>query len=104
MCIRDRVITEHRAATHLDAASATPYATWGPVQSFADGVEWTQERAQPVLWYDDAKSIRTKAALVAKLGLGGTSIWAMGYENAEFWTAVQAGLKGGQALLPAGLE
>ncbi|MGE8349303.1 MAG: glycosyl hydrolase family 18 protein [Pseudomonas protegens] len=98
------VIAEHRAATHLDAASATPYATWGPVQSFADGVEWTQERAQPVLWYDDAKSIKTKAALVAKLGLGGTSVWAMGYENAEFWSAVQAGLKGGQALLPAGLE
>lgn len=98
------IIAEHRAVTHRDAASATPYATWGPVKSFADGVEWTPERAQPVLWYDDATSIKTKTALVTKLGLGGTSVWAMGYENAEFWTALQAGLKAGAELLPAGRE
>ncbi|NBF10351.1 glycosyl hydrolase family 18 protein [Pseudomonas sp. Fl4BN1] len=98
------VIAEHRAVTHLDAVSATPYATWGPVKNFADGVEWTQERAQPVLWYDDAASIKTKTALVAKLGLGGTSVWAVGYENAEFWTALQSGLKAGSELLPAGHE
>ena len=98
------IIAEHRAATHRDAASATPYATWGPVKSLADGVEWTPERAQPVLWYDDAASIKTKTALVAKLGLGGTSVWAMGYENAEFWAALQAGLKAGAELLPAGRE
>ncbi|WP_210712600.1 glycosyl hydrolase family 18 protein [Pseudomonas sp. MWU349] len=98
------IIAEHRAATHRDAASATPYATWGPVKSFADGVEWTPERAQPVLWYDDAASIKTKTALVAQLGLGGTSVWAMGYENAEFWTALQAGFKASNELLPAGRE
>lgn len=98
------IIAEHRAVTHRDAVSATPYATWGPVRTFADGVEWTPERAQPVLWYDDAASIQTKTALVAKLGLGGTSVWAMGYENAEFWTALQAGLKAGAELLPAGRE
>lgn len=98
------IIAEHRAATHRDAASATPYATWGPVKSFADGVEWTPERAQPVLWYDDAASIKTKTVLVAQLGLGGTSVWAMGYENAEFWTALQAGFKAGAELLPAGRE
>jgi len=98
------IIAEHRAATHRDAASATPYATWGPVKSFADGVEWTPERAQPVLWYDDAASIKTKTALVAQLGLGGASVWAMGYENAEFWTALQAGFKASNELLPAGRE
>ncbi|KTC44168.1 glycosyl hydrolase [Pseudomonas sp. ABAC61] len=98
------IIAEHGAVTHLDAPSATPYATWGPVKHFADGVQWTPERAQPVLWYDDARSIRTKAALVGRLGLGGTSVWAMGYENADFWTALQAGLASGQALLPAGRQ
>lgn len=98
------IIAEHRAATHRDAASATPYATWGPVKSFADGVEWTPERAQPVLWYDDAASIKTKTALVTRLGLGGTSVWAMGYENAEFWAALQSGLKASNELLPTGRE
>ncbi|WP_236183730.1 glycosyl hydrolase family 18 protein [Pseudomonas protegens] len=98
------IIAEHRAATHRDAASATPYASWGPVKSFADGVEWTPERAQPVLWYDDAASIKTKTALVAKLGLAGTSVWAMGYENAEFWAALQSGLKASNEFLPTGRE
>jgi spore germination protein YaaH len=98
------IIAEHRAAIHRDAASATPYATWGPVKSFADGVEWTPERAQPVLWYDDAASIKTKTALVTRLGLGGTSVWAMGYENAEFWAALQSGLKASNELLPTGRE
>nr|BFD39983.1 glycoside hydrolase family 18 protein [Pseudomonas sp. FFPRI_1] len=98
------IIVEHRAVTHRDPASATPYATWGPVQTFADGVEWTPQRAQPVLWYDDAASIKTKTALVARLGLAGTSVWAMGYEDAEFWTALQSGLKAGSELLPAGRE
>ncbi|MGC5702343.1 glycosyl hydrolase [Pseudomonas sp. NFXW11] len=96
------IITEHGATLHLDTASATPYATWGPVKHFADGVQWIPQRAQPVLWYDDANSLKTKTALVGTLGLGGTSVWAMGYENAEFWAAVQAGLSKGTALLPAG--
>lgn len=98
------IIAEHRAAIHRDAASATPYATWGPVKSFVDGVEWTPERAQPVLWYDDAASIKTKTALVTRLGLGGTSVWAMGYENAGFWAALQSGLKASNELLPTGRE
>ncbi|MFS1288531.1 glycosyl hydrolase family 18 protein [Pseudomonas piscis] len=100
----EEIIAEHNAVTHLDAPSATPYATWGPVNSFADGVEWTAERAQPVLWYDDAQSIRSKAALVGRLGLGGTSVWAMGYEDASFWNALQAGLAKAPALLPSGRE
>lgn len=100
----EEIIAEHNAVTHLDAPSATPYATWGPVNSFADGVEWTAERAQPVLWYDDAQSIRSKAALVGRLGLGGTSVWAMGYEDASFWSALQAGLAKAPALLPSGRE
>lgn len=57
-----------------------------------------------MLWYDDAASIKTKTALVTRLGLGGTSVWAMGYENAEFWAALQSGLKASNELLPTGRE
>ena len=91
------IIRQHSATLHIDAASATPYATWGTVKNQADGKKWSNNTAQPVLWYDDASSIKAKTGLVGSLGLGGTSVWAMGYENADFWSAVQAGLGSSQA-------
>lgn len=90
------VIAAHKAKLHRDSASQTPYATWGPVTQVPDGVQWDAQHAQPVLWYDDAASIEAKTKLVGTLQLGGTSIWAMGYENAQFWGAVRKGLAGAQ--------
>jgi len=89
------VIAAHPGAVlGRDAASATPFASWGTVVPKADGVAWTTASAQPVLWYDDAQSVQAKAALVPALGLGGTSVWAMGYENAAFWSALATGIQG----------
>jgi spore germination protein YaaH len=86
------VISAHTATKHRDTPSATPYATWGTVTQQNDGVAWSNTTKQPVLWYDDAQSITAKAALVGTYGLGGTSVWAMGYEDASYWSAVAAGL------------
>lgn len=84
------IIAAHNATKKRDAASATPYATWGTVVQQAG--DWTNATKQPALWYDDAQSITAKAALVNSYALGGTSVWAMGYEDASFWSAVAAGL------------
>lgn len=89
------VIAAHGATKKRDTASATPYATWGTVVQQADGTAWSTANKQPVLWYDDAQSITAKTALVNTYGLGGTSVWAMGYEDASFWSAVTAGLGNG---------
>ena len=88
-----RVIASHAGgALSRDAVSATPYATWGAVKQMPDGKAWSAATRQPVLWYDDAQSIQAKTALVQAYGLAGTSVWAMGYEDASFWAAVKAGL------------
>ena len=89
------VIAAHGAVKHRDTASATPYATWGTVVQQPDGTEWTTANKQPVLWYDDAQSVTAKAALVNTYALGGASVWAMGYEDGTFWSAVSAGLGNG---------
>ena len=89
------VIAAHPGAVlRYDAVAATPYATWGTVTPINDGTAWSSATAQPVLWYDNAASITAKTQLVGSMALGGTSVWAMGYENAAFWDAVTAGLPG----------
>jgi spore germination protein YaaH len=93
------VIASHRGAQlSRDAVSATPYASWGLVKPQADGVAWSSKTRQPALWYDDALSLQTKAQRVTAYNLGGTSVWAMGYEDAAFWTAVNTGL--GRKVIP----
>jgi len=85
-----------RKVTRLrDSTAATPYATWGTVTPQPDGTGWDTTTGQPVLWYDDAQSITAKAALVGTYKLAGTSVWAMGYEDAGFWSAVATGLRAG---------
>jgi spore germination protein YaaH len=86
------IISAHAATKSRETASATPFATWGTVKQQADGVAWSTSTKQPVLWYDDAQSITAKAGLVNTYGLAGTSVWAMGYEDASFWSAVAAGV------------
>jgi spore germination protein YaaH len=88
------VIAAHGATRKRESGSSTPYATWGTTVQQPDGTGWSSASQQPVLWYDDAQSITAKAALANSYGLGGTSVWAMGYEDASFWSAVAAGIGG----------
>jgi spore germination protein YaaH len=44
-----------------------------------------------VVWYENAQSITLKAGLAAASGVSGISPFALGYDDADFWAAVQAG-------------
>lgn len=45
------------------------------------------------VWYETPEGIQAKAHLAVSLNLKGVSMWALGLEDARFWTAVVAGLK-----------
>lgn len=83
-------IASKKATTATDATSSTPYANWGTVKQQSG--DFSSSTAQPTIWYDNATSITAKAALVPKYGLGGTGVWAMGYEDGTFWSAHNAGI------------
>lgn len=82
-------IASKGATVSFDAASYTPYANWGTVKQQSGDFSG---HAQPSLWYDNAMSITAKTSLVEKYRLAGTGVWAMGYEDASFWDAHNAGL------------
>ncbi|MCD4503875.1 glycosyl hydrolase family 18 protein [Chromobacterium piscinae] len=44
------------------------------------------------VWTENARSVALKASLVNAYGLGGTSLYALGMEDAGFWAAVKQGL------------
>lgn len=45
------------------------------------------------VWIENTQSVKLKAGLVNAYGLGGTSLYALGMEDASFWAAVAAGLQ-----------
>jgi len=45
------------------------------------------------VWYEDAQGIQDKTHLAVTLDLGGVSMWALGFEDDDFWDAVEAGLQ-----------
>lgn len=44
------------------------------------------------VWTENERSVTMKAGLVKAYGLGGTSVYALGMEDARYWSAVEAGL------------
>ena len=74
------------ASTHAveqwDSASDSPYIDYV-----------AQDSSQHQVWYENTRSIKLKSHLAVSLGIGGVSMWALGYEDATFWNAVEAGLK-----------
>lgn len=44
------------------------------------------------VWYETTQGIQDKAHLAVDLDLAGVSMWALGFEDASFWSAVDAGL------------
>jgi len=45
------------------------------------------------VWYETPQGIQVKAHLAVSLGLAGVSTWALGYDDADFWAALSAGLQ-----------
>ncbi len=48
---------------------------------------------QHTVWLENGDSVALKAGLVNAYGLAGTSVYALGMEDAAFWQALQAGLR-----------
>ena len=44
-----------------------------------------------MVWYEDATSIPLKSALAVSYNLAGVSVFALGFEDLNFWQAVHAG-------------
>ena len=44
------------------------------------------------VWYETTQSIQDKAHLAVTLDLAGVSMWALGFEDDSFWSAVDTGL------------
>jgi len=83
-------IAARKAKSFVDTTSATPYATWGTVKQQSGA--FSNKTAQPALWFDNPTSITTKTQLIGQYSLGGAGVWAMGYEDVNFWNALAAGL------------
>jgi spore germination protein YaaH len=71
------VLKRHTVALHYSAAEQAPYLTyWSHAKSFT-------------IWYENAKSIAQKVALIKQNGLYGFSGWALGLETASVYNAIQ---------------
>ena len=44
------------------------------------------------VWYETPQGIQDKTRIVVDLNLAGVSMWALGFEDDQFWAAVSAGL------------
>ncbi|MDK2980757.1 MAG: hypothetical protein PWQ55_1104 [Chloroflexota bacterium] len=51
-------------------------------------LRYSQDGREHEVWYEDAASIRAKAALVERYRLGGVAVWALGQGDERFWQAV----------------
>jgi spore germination protein YaaH len=67
-----------------------------------DGEQWDAADSSPhfrysvddhrhVVWYENAKSLAPKIALVATYNLAGVSVYALGMEDDSFWQAIHNG-------------
>jgi len=49
------------------------------------------------VWYEDARSLAERLALVRRHGLRGFSAWVLGREDSAAWTPLQGGVADGGA-------
>jgi spore germination protein len=68
------------AAAQWDSATSSPWFDY----TAADG-------SSHVVWYENARSITRKAALAAAQGVQGISMYALGFDDTDFWHAVARG-------------
>ncbi|MFG2287816.1 glycosyl hydrolase family 18 protein [Streptomyces sp. NPDC048595] len=71
--LRERADAEYL----FDGQSGTPYFRY-----YKDGEEHE-------VWYQDARGVRAQLPLLRKYGVRGTGLWALGFEDPEFWSALR---------------
>jgi spore germination protein YaaH len=74
------LIAKAGATPQWDSTSSSPFFTYHA----PDG-------ASHIVWYEDARSIPLKSALAVSHNLAGVSVFALGYDDVNFWRAVHAG-------------
>jgi spore germination protein YaaH len=77
------------AKAQWNAATSSPWFTYQASNGDAHTV-----------WYENARSIQIKAALASAKNVASVSVYALGFDNAAFWQAVQAGLAAPYTKLP----
>jgi spore germination protein YaaH len=73
-------------------ASTGGHPVWDPVTESEHFDYTASDGSLHQVWYETSQGIQDKAHLAVTLGLAGVSMWALGYENDDFWSAVSAGL------------
>jgi spore germination protein YaaH len=74
------LIAQTGATPGWDTASSSPHFSYTAGNGHKHAV-----------WYENARSITLKSSLARSHNLMGVSVWEVGDDNAEFWTAVRAG-------------
>jgi len=76
------LVSKYGVTPKYDVQSNSEHFTYKP----RDGT------GRHTVWTENARSITLKAGLVGAYGLAGTSMYALGMEDASYWAAVKAGL------------
>ncbi len=74
------LIAKTGATPHWNATAQSPWLIYRE----ANG-------ANHVVWYENARSARIKAALVPAHGLAGVSVYALGFDDPTYWRAIEQG-------------
>jgi spore germination protein len=75
------MIAKFGAVPQWDETTSSPYFTY----TAANGTSH-------VVWYEDTRSIPLKSALTVNYNLAGVSVFALGFEDQNFWEAISSGL------------
>ncbi|MEV0370805.1 glycosyl hydrolase family 18 protein [Streptomyces sp. NPDC050636] len=71
-------LRKRQGADYLfDAESGTPHFTY------------RQDGRDHEVWYQDAHGVREQLPLLKKYGVRGTGLWALGFEDPDFWAALR---------------
>lgn len=74
------LIAKMGAVPQWDAVSSSPYFSYTAPNGTSH-----------IVWYENAQSIPLKSALTVNYNLAGVSVFALGFEDQNFWNAITAG-------------
>jgi spore germination protein YaaH len=76
------LIASTHATTHWDTTFQSPWLTYTAANGHSH-----------IVWYENPRSARIKAALVPANGLAGVSVYALGTDNPAYWQALRQGFQ-----------
>lgn len=71
------------------AALGNAEALWDERES-SPHIRFESAGSRSELWYEDARSLRSKVDLAREMGLAGISAWALGQEDPAFWNSLES--------------